>query len=398
MSHVLIVGAGPAGLAAAEVLARAGVRVTLAERQEQAGGMPLSCGHSPFGWREFRRILSGKAYAARLIDRATEAGAEVRLAKSVAQIDAQGRVTLTSDAGLQDLAPDLILLATGAREATRAERLLPGDRPLGVLTTGSLQDLWFRRGAVPFRRPVILGSEMVSMSAILTCRQAGAPPVALLEPGEALVARAPFRWLPRALGLPVHRGVTLTDLVARDGRLRALHFTDARGRAQEVEADGLVLTGRFRPESGLARLSGLEIDPFTQGPRVDALGRTSHSRVFAAGNALRGVETAGWCWAEGRAVARAMITHLQSPLPDGPALHLGPGLAWAMPQRLAPKPALELQLRASAAIRGRLIARDAQGAIRLTLQVTTAPERRILLPMAPLLALDQPLTLSLEAE
>lgn len=397
MTQVLIVGAGPAGLAAAAVLADAGLRVTLAERQAQAGGLPLTCGHSPFGWREFRRLLSGPAYAARLIDQAMGAGASLRLSTSVADIAPDGAVTLTSGAGLERLRPDRILLATGAREASRAERLLPGERPLGVLTTGALQDMWFRHGARPFRRPVILGSELVAMSAILTCRQAGAPPLALLEPAGQLIARAPFRWLPRATGLPVHTGVTITDLVAHQGRLAAIRFT-AGGQEQEIAADGLVLTGAFRPEAGLARLAGLAIDPATQGPVVDARGRSSNPRIHVAGNALRGVETAGWCWEEGRAVARALLDDLARPGPAGHPLTLGPGLAWVLPQHLAPEPALALQLRASRPIRGRVLARDAQGRILLALPVTSAPERRILLPMAPLLALDQPLTLSLEAE
>ncbi len=370
MTDVLIVGAGPAGLAAAQVLVAAGRKVTIAERQPHAGGMPLTCGHSPFGWREFRRVMSGTAYARRLI--AGAAGADLRLATSVVAID-DDRVTLTSDAGTEILQPRRILLATGAREASRAERLLPGERALGLVTTGTLQDMWFRHAALPFRRPVILGSELVAMSALLTCRQAGAAPLALLEPQQTLTARAPFRWLPRALGVPVHRGVQITDLIARQGRLAALRFR-TQGQDHEIACDGLILTGGFQPESSLARMAGLVIDPLTRGPSIDGNGRTSHPAIYAAGNVLRGVETAGWCWSEGRAVAAAMLADDASPQV---ALRAGEGLRWIMPQAWHAGAALTLQLNTARAHRGRLVARDASGAELFAQNVTTAPERRL---------------------
>lgn len=397
MSDVLIVGSGPAGLGAAERLAAAGLAVTVAERQPHPGGMPPTCGHSPFGWREFRRILSGRAYADRLVQAAERAGARLRLGVSVTGIDAQGRVTLVSDAGVETLHPARILLATGAREASRAERLLPGERPLGVLTTGALQDLWFRRRARPFRAPVILGSELVAMSAILTCRAAGAAPLALLEPLADLTARAPFRWLPKALGLPVHRGAVVTDLIARDGRLAALRYRSGLAE-REIACDGLVLTGAFRPEAGMARMAGLAIDPGTLGPAVDGWGRTSNPAVFAAGNVLRGVETAGWCWDEGRRVAGAILADLQSGLAAPSArLVAGPGMAWVMPQQPDPQGALPVQAHV-ARPSSRLILRDWAGRAVWTQQMDARPERRILIPAKALLRAEGARVLTVEAE
>ena len=399
MTDVLVVGAGPAGLAAAQVLVAAGLAVTVAERQPQAGGMPLTCGHSPYGWREFRRVMGGPAYAARLIDAAR--GADLRLATSVAAIHGDGSVTLTSNAGTEILTPRKILLATGAREATRAERLLPGERPLGVMTTGSLQDMWFRHGTLPFRRPVILGSELVAMSAILTCRQAGAAPLALLEQKDTLTAAAPYRWLPNLLGLPVHRGVEITDLVAKDGRLDAIRFRSG-GKDHKIFCDGLILTGAFRPEAGLARMAGLAIDRATMGPSVDGSGRTSREGVYAAGNILRGVETAGWCWAEGRAIAQAMLADQAAPghskaQNTAPQITLlaGQGLRWIMPQAWHPGAALTLQLNADRPHRGHLVARDSTGSVVYTRKLTTAPERRVTL--SPQLgSATGPVTFSLE--
>ena len=139
MTHVLIIGAGPAGLGAAQLLAAAGSQVTVVERQAEAGGIPRLCGHSPFGLREFFWPSGGQAYARRLVAAATAAGARILTQHTVTSIGAE--VQIATPQGSLTLTPDRILLATGAREASRAERLLPGERPLGIVTTGALQDL-----------------------------------------------------------------------------------------------------------------------------------------------------------------------------------------------------------------------------------------------------------------
>jgi NADPH-dependent 2,4-dienoyl-CoA reductase/sulfur reductase-like enzyme len=399
MTRVLIIGAGPAGLGAAEVLAKAGAEVTLVERQSHAGGIPRLCGHSPFGLREFHRLMGGEAYARRLVQAATKAGARILLNHSAVSF---GRVVqLATPQGDVTMAPDRILLATGAREASRAERLLPGERPLGIITTGALQDLWFARRALPFRRPVILGSELVAMSAILTCRQAGATPLAVVEPAAQPVARAPFRWLPRALGIPFLTGTTIADIIAKEGRLTQLVLRDRFGQTSVQECDGLVLTGDFRPESGLARMCGLAIDPATLGPIVDQSGRTTRPEVYAAGNLLRGIETAGQCWAEGRAVARAMLDDL-APTPSL-EVRPGPGLRYVMPQRLTPGaqaalPALQIRLVSRA--RGTLTLTDGAGRRVASLQTASAPERRVTLPLSGLALQDAkgPLIVAMEED
>lgn len=384
MMHYLIIGAGPAGLGAAQVLAHHGAKVTVVDRQSQAGGIPRLCGHSPFGMREFHRVLSGKIYARRLTTAATDAGAEILLGHAVTSIDADLAVQLATSNGLVTLNPDRILLTTGAREASRAERLLPGERPLGIITTGALQDLWFAHGILPFRRPVILGSELVAMSAILTCRQAGARPLAIIEPSSQAIARAPFRWLPKMLGIPLLTNTSIEDIIATGGRLSQLRLRNTTGQTTEIKCDGLVLTGSFRPESGLARMCGVAIDPATQGPIVDQTGRTSRPEIFAAGNLLRGIETAGQCWAEGRAVALSMIADLTPVSP----LHItsGKGLRYVMPQKLQPgqPAALALQFRLDRPAHGTLTITDTNNRCILTQQIASGPERRIAVDIARL--------------
>lgn len=383
---VLIIGAGPAGLSAAIALRRAGVgRVTVVERQGVAGGIPRQCGHSPFGMREFGRILSGRRYADRLARTALSLGVDLRLRHSVTAIGTGPRVEVATPDGLAVFTPRRVILATGVREATRAARLVSGERPLGILNTGALQDQVFLRRSAPFRRPVIVGTELVSMSAILTCLGAGARPVAMVESGPGSLARAPFRWLPHLLGVPVHHGAEIADIHGAAGIVEAVTLRGPGGSTRRIACDGVLFTGQFTPEAGLARMSDIEIDPATGGPAVDTFGRTSLAGVYAAGNVLRGVETAGWCWAEGRSVARTVAADLAGRgAPSGPGIRLeaGEGVRLVMPQRVAAGDAAfpAIQLRLDRPVRGELRA-QCDGQQLWSRRLSSGPERRILIPL-----------------
>ncbi|WP_420003883.1 NAD(P)/FAD-dependent oxidoreductase [Arenibacterium sp. LLYu02] len=383
---VVIVGAGPAGLGAAAPLAQAGLRVVILERQAEAGGMPRHCGHSPFGMREFHRVLSGRAYTRRLIAAATSAGARLLLRHSVTRITPDLRVEIATPEGPREIQTRAVLLATGARETTRAAALLPGERPQGVMNTASLQDLVYLKGRLPFRRPVILGSELVSMSALLTCVSHGIRPVALVEIAPRVILRRPFSLLPSLLRVPVFCGAEVIDLHGQTGT-EAVSLRLADGTLRRIECDGMILSGRFRPEGALAALSGLRMDPATRGPEVDEAGRSSTPGLYAAGNLLRGVETAGWCWAEGLRVAQAILADLTAPPQQSAPLTLSPGagIAWVTPQRLSPGATGHIQLRLTNHGLHRLTIK-ADGEIYWQKRLTSGPEQRILIPISDLAA------------
>lgn len=386
-SDVVIVGAGPAGLSAAVELRALGVAsVLVLDREAQPGGVPRLCGHSPYGLREFHRPMLGPAYAERLAARARAAGADIRTGVTVTALRPGPLVAVSSDAGLAEISARLVLIATGVRESSRAARLIGGTKPGGVLSTGALQGLVYGHGLRPFRRPVVLGSELVAFSALLTCRHAGIRPVAMIEPSLQITARCPADLLPRLLGVPLRLN---TRIVAIEGRDSVDAVVVASGdREDRIETDGVLVTGAFRPEATLIRASHLAYDPLTGGPEVDQSGRCSDPAFFAAGNLLRPVETAGWCWAEGRAVARAMAAQIArqgSPEPGTRIALSGDALAYAMPQRLSAHgfPALDrLQLRVSRPFAGRLSLR-VNGHQIAGRTISARPERRIFLPLPP---------------
>ncbi|MGQ0567323.1 MAG: NAD(P)/FAD-dependent oxidoreductase [Gemmobacter sp.] len=308
-TDVLVVGGGPAGVAAALALRRAGVAgVTLVDREPALGGATRHCGHSPFGMREFGRVYLGPAYCRRLERAAREAGVDVRTGHSVVSLGPDGAVQVAHDGGTDVLTARRVLLATGAREMPRSARLLPGDRPVGVLTTGALQAFVAFHGLMPFRRPVIVGSELVSLSAVLTCLTHGARPVAMVDTGDHALARAPLTWFPHLARVPVHLGARIVDIIGTD-RVVAVRIAQG-GTEITLPCDGLLLTGRFVPEAALLWAGGQAVDRGSGGAAVDRHGRCANPIYFAAGNLLRAIETGGWAFREGRAIGAAVARDL----------------------------------------------------------------------------------------
>jgi len=305
---VLVVGAGPAGLSAARQVARAGIGpVLVVERESSPGGVVRHCDHNGFGLQDLRRPLSGPAYARLLVNRAEAAGARILVSTTVADVAGDGGVQLVGPDGIRTVRPGLVVLATGARERPRTARLVPGDRPSGVFTTGQLQQWVAVRGLPVGRRAVVVGAEHVAYSAVLTLRHAGVSTVAMvtdLPRHQTLVAfaaatrtglRVPLRTSSRVVCLHGH------------GRLESVDVEDlSTGRVERLEADTVVFTGDWVPDHDLARRAGLELDPGTLAPRTDGWGRTSRQGVVAVGNLVHPGETAGMAAVGGRAAARRL--------------------------------------------------------------------------------------------
>ncbi|RJF87597.1 FAD-dependent oxidoreductase [Oleomonas cavernae] len=382
---VAIVGGGPAGLAAATSLKRQGLtRVIVLEREAEAGGIPRHCSHSPFGLREFHRLLSGPAYARTLVQRAIAAGVEIRTGATVTALEPGGLLDVTSDGGPYPLAAQRVLLATGVRESPRAARLVSGERPLGIVTTGALQAMVHLKNRAPFRRPVIVGTELVSFSALLTCRNADIHPIAMIEAGPRTTARRPSGLLPWLLGVPLHHHARITGISGKP-RVEQVEIT-AGDKVFTLDCDGILFTGRFVPEASLARMGHLSVDPGTGGPQVDQFGRGTDPAYYAAGNLLRPVETGGWSWREGVAAAGWIAADLAGRLPpagDEIAVTAAAPLKYVMPQRLCAGAGMtHLQLRVEGPVRGLLVLRDGARVL-WSGKIDALPERRLLVPVPP---------------
>ena len=168
----LVIGGGPAGLTAATGLAPHS-DVLVLEREAVAGGIPRHCDHSGFGLRDLHRNLRGPAYAERLVKRAEGAGVRIMTSAMVTGWHDAHTVEVTSPGGRFLVDADAIVIATGARERPRHARVIPGDRPDGIYNTGQLQQAVHLHHQRIGHRAVVVGSELVSWSAVMTLREAG---------------------------------------------------------------------------------------------------------------------------------------------------------------------------------------------------------------------------------
>lgn len=329
---VAIIGAGPTGLSAATTLKKAGIKsVLVLEREAEAGGIPRHCAHPPYGIREYKRVLTGPNYAKKLVETARNAGVRIALNNTVTKLEPGGVLTIASPEGLRKLTAKRILLATGIRETPRSARLVSGDRALGICNTGTLQSMFYLKNMVPFRRPIVVGTEIVSFSALSTCKKAGVQPVAMVEENKRPTIRWPIHYAARVFGVPLFLNTKIVKILGKE-RVHAVQVMDENGNVREINCDGVLFTGQFTPESALARISHLELDYETNSPIVNQFGRCSDPAYYAAGNVLQHrpdsgkaasvplyytadnlpqpVDVAGKCWEEGRITAQWIANDL----------------------------------------------------------------------------------------
>ena len=342
--RVAIVGGGPAGLtAAAELAPRIAGQVRVIERESEAGGIPRHSHHPGYGIRDLHRFISGPAYARRLTDAATDAGAQLQVQTQVTGWAGERRLLVTSPRGRTIIEADAVVLATGARERPRSALRIPGDRPDGVYTTGQLQNEVHLHHAAVGSRAVIVGAELVSWSAVLTLRAAGCRTVAMTSTYGHSEAYAAFRVAGRlALRTPV---LTRSRVVRINGRGRVesvvVENLDSGARTT-VACDTVVTSGNWIPDHELVRLGDMSMDTATLGPVVDDAFRTDTPGIFAIGNLVHPVDTADGAALDGRHVAAAVRAHLDRA--DDAAMSrsaqvrlvAAAPLRWVTPQLIAP--------------------------------------------------------------
>ncbi len=306
--EVIVIGGGPAGLAAGRRLAELGLRdVVILEREAEAGGVPRHCGHGGFGWQSHHRLWTGPSYAARL--RSDAEGLDLRTGSTVVAIEAGGVLTVHTRAGVDRMQASKVMICTGARETPASARLLGGRRLAGIMNTGALQQHVYLHGFIPFKKPLILGTEWVSYSAILTCREMGCRPVAMIESDAGPSAPGIAKYVARhVFGVPV---LTDTQLVAIYGAGRVESVKIQRhGVVQSLACDGIIVSGQFRAENALFAQGELVLDG--SAPRVNGAYSCSDAAYSAAGNVLVPLKTASACWVQGRAAAEQVVIELKT--------------------------------------------------------------------------------------
>lgn len=291
----LVIGGGPAGLAAAVTASRAGLSdVVIVERDIELGGILPQCIHDGFGSIVFEETLTGPQYAQRYIDRLGETDVEVMLETIVLDLAPDRTVTtLSSESGLVEMEPKSVILAMGCRERTRHQVLLPGYRPAGVITAGAAQRYINIEGVMPGKRVVILGSGDIGliMARRFTLEGATVEGVYELMDHPGGITRNIVQCLDD-FGIPLHLSHTVTfihgprrvegvSVAAVDAELNPVSDSE-----RFVPCDTLMLSVGLIPENELSKRADLQLDPVTGGPVVDERMETSVDGIFACGNVV----------------------------------------------------------------------------------------------------------------
>ena len=298
---VVVIGGGPAGMAAALAAHKAGARVAIVEREQHLGGILRQCIHPGFGLSHFKQELTGPEYAQRFIDQVRATDIALFLNSMVIGIDsgeptedtAVHTVTLMSRAGMLQLTARAVVLAMGCRERTRSEIKIPGSRPAGVFTAGLAQRYINIENLKPGSRAVILGSGDIGLIMARRCTLEGISVEGVYElMPYANGLRRNVKNCLDDFGIPLHLSTTVTRVIGHD-RVEAVEVSqvDERlapipGTERVVPCDTLLLSVGLIPENELSVAAGVELDPRTRGAVVDQSLQTGVPGIFACGNVL----------------------------------------------------------------------------------------------------------------
>lgn len=292
---IVIIGGGPAGLAAAAAAKKSGIdSILILERDKELGGILNQCIHNGFGLHTFKEELTGPEYARRYIDEAEALGIEYYLNTMVIDITADKKVTIMNRTeGLLEIQAKAVILAMGCRERSRGALNIPGYRPAGIFSAGTAQRLVNMEGYMPGRKVVILGSGDIGliMARRMTLEGATVQVVAELMPYSGGLKRNIVQCLDD-FDIPLKLSHTVTDIRGKE-RLEGVtvaavdhHGKPIPGTEEDYECDTLLLSVGLIPENELSRGMGVDIEPVTSGPTVNESLETNVPGVFACGNVL----------------------------------------------------------------------------------------------------------------
>lgn len=292
---VAVIGAGPAGLAAASRAKAMGVeKVVIIDRDREAGGILQQCIHNGFGLHLFNEELTGPEYAYKFIEENRTAGVELLLNTMVLQIEPDRRIyAMSRKLGLIEITAEAIVLAMGCRERNRGAVTIPGSRPSGIFTAGMAQRFVNMEGYLPGKKIVILGSGDIGMIMARRFTWEGAKVEGVFEimPYANGLTRNMVQCL-RDNNIPLHLQHTVTKIHGQE-RIEAVtvskvdeHFTPIPGSERIIPCDTLLLSVGLIPENELSRDAGIAIDPVIGGPVVTDEMETTLPGVFACGNVV----------------------------------------------------------------------------------------------------------------
>lgn len=348
--NLVIIGGGPAGLAAASAARESGEEsILILERDDRLGGILNQCIHNGFGLHTFQEELTGPEYAQRFIDKVEAAGIEYRLQTMVLDISSDRVVTaMSSEKGLYHIQAGAVILAMGCRERPRGALNIPGYRPAGIYTAGTAQRLVNIEGMMPGREVVILGSGDIGliMARRMTLEGAKVKVVAELMPYSGGLKRNIVQCLDD-FGIPLKLSHTVVDI---EGKERVSGITLARvdgkgkpipGTEEHYSCDTLLLSCGLIPENELSSKAGVSLSPLHKGPVVNESLETDVEGIFACGNVLHVHDLVDFVSEEAAAAGRNAAAYVKNQVAASTGTEIPVkadfGVSYTVPEKIAPE-------------------------------------------------------------
>jgi len=321
-----------------------GLKIALFETDSELGGIPRAC-HIYFGMRDRKRLYRGPTYAKKLGRLIRKTGVDIHTQAHVLNIHAGDpgelhRIDVASPQGFKSFESRFVILATGCFESSRSARLIPGTRPSGIFTVRTLQEIANVGHQKPGKRALIIGSEHVALSSVISLKRAGMSIAGIIEEDPKLKT---YPSLAKATSLfycfPIYKGTSVKAILGSK-RVEAVELIKKEDQKPfQVECDTVVITGKFRPDSALIDNTPIERDPSTLGPLVDMDLMTSVPNIFAAGNVLRGADIHDLCALEGKKAARSILKRLKYTEPEKNeciSIRAKSPIRYVVPQKIVP--------------------------------------------------------------
>ncbi|MBQ6520591.1 MAG: FAD-dependent oxidoreductase [Anaerolineaceae bacterium] len=386
---ILIIGGGPAGLAAAVGAYEAGARdILILEREEALGGILKQCIHNGFGLHTFKEELTGPEYAQRYIDKVLAYEIPYQLNSMVLDISADKVVTCVSrEHGVQQFKAGAVILCMGCRERPRGALGIPGERCSGIFTAGTAQKLVNLEGYMPGKKVVILGSGDIGLIMARRMTFVGAEVICCVElmPFSSGLKRNIVQCLDD-YNIPLYLSHTVVDISGKE-RVTGVtiaevdaHLKPIPGTEQYIECDTLLLSVGLLPENELSEMAGVLLSPNTSGAVVDEALQTSVPGIFAAGNVLHVHDLVDFVSQESELAGKNAAEFVKSTHTGEEMKHrqvvMGNGVNAIVPQKISAAPAQDVRMM----FRPRAVYKNAKIIASIGDQVLYSKKSRILAP------------------
>ena len=359
---IVIIGGGPAGLAAAVSARENGIQdILILERDKELGGILNQCIHNGFGLHTFKEELTGPEYAGRFIKQVMDLGIEYKLHTMVMDISSDKIVTaMNREEGLFEIQAGAVILAMGCRERSRGALNIPGYRPAGIYSAGTAQRLVNMEGYMPGREVVILGSGDIGliMARRMTLEGAKVKVVAELMPYSGGLKRNIVQCL-NDYDIPLKLSHTVVDIKGKE-RVEGITLAEVDGKGkpipgteEEYTCDTLLLSCGLIPENEISRGMGVDMNPVTSGPKVNESLETNIEGVFACGNVLHVHDLVDFVSMEAEALADSAAEYIrEGTLPDCPVeIRTDRNINHTVPQRVSGTRGFKLSMRVNRPIK-----------------------------------------------